>query len=530
MIRIPDLPAFTGVAGATSMLPYWAADQDRTFKVGFGTITGNFYVWEYGAKGDGVTDDAPAIQRALDAAAVTGGIVVFKPAVYAIGSPLTLNSRGVTMQGAGKNTFASVSFGTVIKWIGDTSSNWININGDNCNIYDIDLTTSQVQVGGAAISIVRTGISGSRNGVERVIIHSPYNGIDVLGFNYCRVIDTFVSGFYGEYAVRFSGNSTYRTDNFFMTRVVGQPNALNTTGIGALYEGLCASIFATDCYFTTCNYGVLIRKDLVEYNQPGFSRWFRCAVENCKTNGYYVKSAAFCTIMNSFVGGCGLAANGGAGSGIRIGADCRGSIVLDNNDVRTCGEHGILLSSGSAVIDLMNPHCAANSQNASGVYSGIFVEPSCDAWSIIGGRSGGNIYFDASGIIKQAYGIDISTGCNDFVISGVNLEGNVTGAINDGSTGAGKIVSCVGYESSRQGTTGTVTPNGTGNVTINHGLSKAPSFANVMLLGDNGVNMAEVQAVSATTITARIFDTSSGADVTAGNFVIMWTAQTDRAG
>lgn len=40
----------------------------------------------------------------------------------------------------------------------------------------------------------------------------------------------------------------------------------------------------------------------------------------------------------------------------------------------------------------------------------------------------------------------------------------------------------------------------------------------------------EVQAISATQITARIFNEATGADVTAGNFNIMWHARTDRAG
>lgn len=120
--------------------------------------------------------------------------------------------------------------------------------------------------------------------------------------------------------------------------------------------------------------------------------------------------------------------------------------------------------------------------------------------------------------------------CNDFTITGMNLEGNITDAVLDSTTGAGKITNCVGYESRRSGTTGTVTPDANGNVSITHGLSKAPNWADVKILGDVGGALAVPQTTSATTITARLFTSTTGADITAGNFVLMWSGCTDRAG
>jgi hypothetical protein len=59
-------------------------------------------VRDYGAIGDGVTDDTNAIQSAIDA----GGCVYFPPGTYKVTSTLTVSSSAVRLQGASK--FASL--------------------------------------------------------------------------------------------------------------------------------------------------------------------------------------------------------------------------------------------------------------------------------------------------------------------------------------------------------------------------------------------------------------------------------------
>lgn len=66
--------------------------------------SGQYNVFNYGAKGDGVTNDAPAFQAALNAAAAAGGGVVFAPsATYAIATTLLMGNN-TWLRGASRNS------------------------------------------------------------------------------------------------------------------------------------------------------------------------------------------------------------------------------------------------------------------------------------------------------------------------------------------------------------------------------------------------------------------------------------------
>ena len=72
-----------------------------------------FHVRDYGAVGNGVADDGPAIQAAINALKlVGGGILQFGPRLYRIASPIVINGVTVILQGAGFTEGPNETHGT----------------------------------------------------------------------------------------------------------------------------------------------------------------------------------------------------------------------------------------------------------------------------------------------------------------------------------------------------------------------------------------------------------------------------------
>ena len=68
----------------------------------YANLFGVFNVKNYGAKGDGIADDAGAIAAVIAAVPRQGGIVYFPPGIYLLNSSIVVNGRtNLTLLGAG---------------------------------------------------------------------------------------------------------------------------------------------------------------------------------------------------------------------------------------------------------------------------------------------------------------------------------------------------------------------------------------------------------------------------------------------
>jgi hypothetical protein len=80
---------------------------------GFAGIFINVKDPEYGAVGDGVTSDTTAIGAAMAAATASGGIVIFPPGVYLVGS-LNISTPNIALIGFGQATLKGTADSTIL--------------------------------------------------------------------------------------------------------------------------------------------------------------------------------------------------------------------------------------------------------------------------------------------------------------------------------------------------------------------------------------------------------------------------------
>lgn len=104
-------------------------------------------VKDFGASGDGVTDDTAEIQAAIDAVSADGGAVYFPPGVYLISSSLNISADGVSLIGPN---------GTYI-WDGSTPAYY---SGGAWILMSASMTTHGVKFSGSGCSIDGVGVVG----------------------------------------------------------------------------------------------------------------------------------------------------------------------------------------------------------------------------------------------------------------------------------------------------------------------------------------------------------------------------------
>ena len=88
---------------AIDKIPSEANYRDLIDSISLISLLKTANVMDFGAKGDGVTDDSAAIQAAIDSLLTTGGIVYFPPGIYLIGIGLA-TMASIYLQGSGENS------------------------------------------------------------------------------------------------------------------------------------------------------------------------------------------------------------------------------------------------------------------------------------------------------------------------------------------------------------------------------------------------------------------------------------------
>ena len=181
-------------------------------------------VRDFGAIGDGVTDDAAAFAAAILAAQMRSSPVYVpaSPTAYLLGATLTLNGVALIGEGAGSTLKLAISSGSALQLtgvgarLGELRLLGPGVNGVPSSVADVDL--GAVSLDGIAVV----------SGAEGAILH----GIEVIGCRSGLVIEGGVAA------------------------IVGCRYAFNRTGM-ELGAGAAGSVFASQTQFYACTAGIL---------------------------------------------------------------------------------------------------------------------------------------------------------------------------------------------------------------------------------------------------------------------------------
>lgn len=343
------------------------------------------WVTQYGATGDGSTNDTTAVQAALDAAATvvsaTGQpcVVHFPAGTYML-DPVYVTASRVTVSGEGRATLLKRRPANVTSL---DSLGVLNVHGSSgsrladvviCDLA-VDGSKGDITVSGGASLIDSECISciyTDRIRVERCwTYNSPGDGYDFDESADGRVIADYGEGHDG-YAVHFSTNCTRMHANGCVAYNCG---TVHTRG------GFDTHFSSTECTYTDCHARSCYRGFMVEGEGSNLSN---CTANACAVNGFRLVGN-----YNS-MGNCRVNGTTG-GNGVTVAGDY--CVITGGSYVNSAGGgSGITLISGAVNNAVVGAVCRGNAGNGLALASGANTNNITGC--IINGNTGTN-YSDA---------------------------------------------------------------------------------------------------------------------------------------
>jgi len=176
--------ALTFPVGALVEIVQSAEQWRRLLRAWAEKLAGYVNVREYGATGDGVTDDTAALQAAINSIdPLVGGQLFLPPGVYHLSSPLDLKPN-VTLRGVhggfSSGGFGSKTAGSCLYWVG--AANGVLLRALSC--YQLTLEGLTLHGGGVAgttglLFDVTTGPNAATNGtrIENLNVYECATGL-----------------------------------------------------------------------------------------------------------------------------------------------------------------------------------------------------------------------------------------------------------------------------------------------------------------------------------------------------------------
>jgi hypothetical protein len=421
-------------------------------------------VKDFGAVGDGTTDDTAAIQAALN----TKKNVYLPAGRYLVTSGLSMTSSSQRMYGEsgygpfGLNEVSATTVAcTIIEWGAPndgTARDVITINRlQHCIIESLTIRRSPAQF--ANHLTVGHGVNFTNSyfcEVRSCRITGTGNGVSMWGTGN-QVVDCELRAFYGSYGVRYFGTNDEPSLRGVLDRVVSDnvdafDYGVPTTFNHVEYDSYAHSLIIIACALLQGNNAIYMHDSVGIADPYSWPTWIHAFDVECDHQygaGVVLAGGEGCFITTSWIGST------WTGNGIITSGSWRGEFLVTNSRILGNAQYGILLNAGRDAC-INNNIISANSQKTANL-ANIGVASNITNFAITGNKIGGDI---VGNIGPQAYGIFINAGSSDYYqIVGNVINNNGIANIVDGGTGTNKFVQGI-TSSGPTGPTGPTGPSG----------------------------------------------------------------------
>lgn len=404
--------------GGTKILPTGGGGLWRR------VYTGPLSVKWFGAVGDGLSADQNAIQKAIDACPLDGGVVLFPQGRYRTTGTVYVRGSNITLQGSGRASVVAPagSFDTVVF----RSATFEFLYGNR--ILDL-LFDESGKTGGRVIYGERV----AQFTAQRVSGESGFNGMEFNQFNILCLYElhlVYYRGGAGSAYLRLTSGSVpanradvawirdciFSTDNDHLSPgmkgvdIDGFVHTANLTKVGIGNSGAEA---------------LLVRNSVGGSDVPTFITAYDLEIEFPELECIRLDAGVKCSFTSSVVHGSKWRDN------IYVGAACKGADFTSGCSTGA-RQSGIAIAGKDIMVSSMR-FSHNNQMGATAPYPGILVGGSSRGVVITGCRSG---EVEPGG--SQRFGCQVDTGSDDFCITGNNFVNNRTkGGISGVLSGAG---------------------------------------------------------------------------------------------
>lgn len=438
--------ARVGAAGAVATRPLSGALVSLGGETG--SVDGWFSVADYGAAGDGTTDDTAALQAALDDAAANGGGVVWVPAgTYRVTATLTNDADGVSVVGTGEGSKIVKDFDTDDLFAFAPATPPADGDGDGLegirfqDLYIEAASQGTAHTGGACIrvewskgTLIQRVRIGTLYGYSASGSPPLYDGVVLEQQAVCHVLECRVStrhrgivlsgqGFYsGQLGAsgfpHFGFNGIVRGCTVYSKLVAGSYGIHLAGGNG----GVALSQNDVGRWETGMRIDKSLRAEINREVFVGPATFF----DSSNVDGVYIDQESLRLFHAADFWSAGSGQSGaGAGLSVHGTQDPVFRGVIAGGRVYA-NKLGMNLLAGKWTISGLHVHENSNTTSGHGI--------------VLGANADGSIVTGCNVESNTGDGVQTVSGLNDYVIQNNVVRNNTVGQINDAAAGANKIV------------------------------------------------------------------------------------------